>query len=218
MLINQKVRISPNRILVPDLRYAELESGGVSPSAGALAHGDAACLCAARGASHSLSATAHVLYDAGYVRWRLTQRRYTRASSVPSRARGTWRDSRSIKIHFKDSNGNLIKTVEANEGDDILSIAHEYDIDLEGTSNAHPGACEGSIACSTCHVILDEDTFFQLEEPGDDENDMLDLAFGLTDTSRLGCQVKVSRDFDGISVQLPSATRNMYVDGAKPGH
>ncbi|WFD02196.1 mitochondrial matrix iron-sulfur protein [Malassezia obtusa] len=116
-----------------------------------------------------------------------------------------------IKIHFKDSNGNLIKTVEANEGDDILSIAHEYDIDLEG-------ACEGSIACSTCHVILDEDTFFQLEEPGDDENDMLDLAFGLTDTSRLGCQVKVSRDFDGISVQLPSATRNMYVDGAKPGH
>lgn len=89
---------------------------------------------------------------------------------------------------------------------------------LKVSRAADAGACEGSIACSTCHVILDEDTFYKLEEPGDDENDMLDLAFGLTDTSRLGCQVKVSKDMDGIAVQLPSATRNMYVDGAKPGH
>lgn len=116
-----------------------------------------------------------------------------------------------IKITFRDSSGKDIKTVEANEGDDILSIAHEYDIDLEG-------ACEGSIACSTCHVILDEDVYYQLEEPGDDENDMLDLAFGLTDTSRLGCQVRLKPELDGMTVRLPSATRNMYVDGAKPGH
>ena len=116
-----------------------------------------------------------------------------------------------IKVIFRDSQGKDIKVVEANEGDNILAIAHEYDIDLEG-------ACEGSIACSTCHVILEDDVFDQLEEPGDDENDMLDLAFGLTDTSRLGCQVRVSRDLDGIVVQLPSATRNMYVDGARGGH
>lgn len=82
---------------------------------------------------------------------------------------------KGIKITFRDSKGNDIKTVEVNEGDDLLSIAHEYDIDLEG-------ACEGSIACSTCHVILDPDIYDKLEEPGDDENDMLDLAFGLTDT------------------------------------
>ena len=50
-------------------------------------------------------------------------------------------------MHFKDAKGELIKTVEANKGDSILDIAHEYDIDLEG-------ACEGSVACSTCHVIL----------------------------------------------------------------
>lgn len=99
-----------------------------------------------------------------------------------------------------------MKTVSANEGDDLLSIAHEYDIDLEG-------ACEGSIACSTCHVILEPDVFDSLEEPCDDENDMLDLAFGLTDTSRLGCQVKVTKQQDGMKVQLPAATRNMYVDG-----
>jgi len=116
-----------------------------------------------------------------------------------------------IKVTFRDAQGKDIKTVEANDGDDILSIAHEYDIALEG-------ACEGSIACSTCHVILEEDVFYQLEEPCDDENDMLDLAFGLTDTSRLGCQVHVTRNLDGLVVQLPSATRNMYVDGARGGH
>ncbi|EIN13821.1 ferredoxin [Punctularia strigosozonata HHB-11173 SS5] len=116
-----------------------------------------------------------------------------------------------IKLHFKDSKGNLIKTVEANEGDDILSIAHEYDIDLEG-------ACEGSIACSTCHVILSPEHYDLLPEPCDDENDMLDLAFGLTDTSRLGCQVRLTKDLDGITATLPSATRNMFVDGHKPTH
>lgn len=47
---------------------------------------------------------------------------------------------------------------------------------------------------------------------------MLDLAFGLTDTSRLGCQVRLTPELDGMTVRLPSATRNMYVDGAKPGH
>ncbi|KIS70929.1 putative ferredoxin [Mycosarcoma maydis] len=116
-----------------------------------------------------------------------------------------------ITIHFVDPKGEPLKTVSANEGDDLLSIAHEYDIDLEG-------ACEGSIACSTCHVILEPDVFDSLEEPCDDENDMLDLAFGLTDTSRLGCQVKVTKQQDGMKVQLPAATRNMYVDGHKAGH
>ncbi|KAN0059784.1 mitochondrial matrix iron-sulfur protein [Thecaphora frezii] len=116
-----------------------------------------------------------------------------------------------IKITFRDSKGTDLKTVEANEGDDLLSIAHEYDIDLEG-------ACEGSIACSTCHVILEPDVYDRLQEPCEDEEDMLDLAFGLTDTSRLGCQVKVTKDLDGMVAQLPSATRNMYVDGHKAGH
>jgi len=114
-----------------------------------------------------------------------------------------------IKVHFKDSKGNLLKTVEANEGDNILDIAHEYDVDLEG-------ACEGSIACSTCHVILSPEHYDLLPEPGDDENDMLDMAFGLTDTSRLGCQVVLKKELDGITCTLPAATRNMYVDGVKP--
>ncbi|KAF8206349.1 2Fe-2S ferredoxin-type domain-containing protein [Mycena galopus ATCC 62051] len=116
-----------------------------------------------------------------------------------------------IKIHFNDSKGALLKTIEANEGDDLLSIAHEHDIDLEG-------ACEGSVACSTCHVILPPEYYDLLPEPDDDENDMLDMAFGLTDTSRLGCQVKLTRELDGMTATLPSATRNMFVDGHKPSH
>lgn len=128
----------------------------------------------------------------------------------------------------------MIKTVEANEGDDILSIAHEHDIDLEGActglcftiryASLHSytfffsfrpstGACEGSVACSTCHVILSPEHYDLLPEPEDDENDMLDMAFALTDTSRLGCQVKLTRDLDGMTATLPSATRNMFVDG-----
>ncbi|KAG8804894.1 hypothetical protein FRC19_009858 [Serendipita sp. 401] len=114
-----------------------------------------------------------------------------------------------IKIHFHDSKGSLIKTVEGNEGDSLLDLAQEHDIDMEG-------ACEGSVACSTCHVILSEEHYDLLEEPEDDENDMLDMAFGLTDTSRLGCQVKLSKELDGMTATLPSATRNFFVDGAKP--
>ncbi|KAG0693588.1 ferredoxin [Suillus ampliporus] len=116
-----------------------------------------------------------------------------------------------IKLHFKDSKGNLLKTIEANEDDDILSLAHEHDIDLEG-------ACEGSVACSTCHVVLSPEHYDLVPEPSDDENDMLDMAFGLTDTSRLGCQVQVTRELDGMTATLPSATRNMFVDGKKPTH
>ncbi|KAI0340245.1 ferredoxin [Trametopsis cervina] len=116
-----------------------------------------------------------------------------------------------ITVHFKDAKGNHLKTIEGNEGDDILSLAHEYDIDLEG-------ACEGSVACSTCHVIVSNEHYDQLPEPEDDENDMLDMAFGLTDTSRLGCQVKLTKELDGMTCTLPSATRNMFVDGKKPTH
>ena len=75
------------------------------------------------------------------------------------------------------------------------------------------GACEGSVACSTCHVILPPEHYDLLPEPEDDENDMLDMAFGLTDTSRLGCQVKLTKELDGITCTLPAATRNMFVDG-----
>lgn len=78
------------------------------------------------------------------------------------------------------------------------------------------GACGGSCACSTCHVIvLDEAYFDKIPEAQDDENDMLDLAFALTETSRLGCQVVMTKELDGLRVQLPAMTRNLQASDFK---
>jgi 2Fe-2S ferredoxin len=96
------------------------------------------------------------------------------------------------------------RVVEAPIGLSILEIAHQHEIDLEG-------ACEGSLACATCHVIVDEEFYDKLAEPSEAEEDMLDLAFGLTHTSRLGCQIIVTEELDGIRVRLPSATRNINI-------
>ena len=74
------------------------------------------------------------------------------------------------------------------------------------------------MACSTCHVILPQEVYDELPEASDEEEDLLDLAFGLTGTSRLGCQVVVSDLLEGKEVTLPRASRNLYVDGTKPGH
>ena len=106
------------------------------------------------------------------------------------------------KINFITDNEKIV-TIEAPEGISVLEVAHQNKIPLEG-------ACEGSLACSTCHVIVESEQYYNnLPEASDDEEDMLDLAFGLTHTSRLGCQIIVSKEIDGITLRLPSATRNM---------
>jgi ferredoxin, 2Fe-2S len=105
------------------------------------------------------------------------------------------------KITFIDTNEEEI-VIDAPNGISLLEVAKENDIDLEG-------ACEGSLACSTCHVIIDPDSFTKLEEASEDEEDILDLAFGLTRTSRLGCQIIVSDELDGLIVRLPSGSRNL---------
>lgn len=71
------------------------------------------------------------------------------------------------------------------------------------------GACEGTLACSTCHVVLSLEDFDRLpDEATDEELDMLDLAFGLTETSRLGCQVCVSKELSGITVRVPEGVND----------
>ena len=65
------------------------------------------------------------------------------------------------------------------------------------------------MACSTCHVIVDDGWFDKLQEISEDEEDMLDLAFGLTRTSRLGCQIVITEVLDGLVVTLPAETNNM---------
>ena len=107
-----------------------------------------------------------------------------------------------IKIIFIENNKEI--EVEASVGLSVLEVAHENNIDLEG-------ACEGSLACATCHVILEEKIYNILEQPAEAEEDMLDLAFGLTHTSRLGCQIILTKELNGIRVRVPSATRNISI-------
>ena len=97
------------------------------------------------------------------------------------------------------------REVDAPLGMSVLEIAHQHGVDIEG-------ACEGSLACSTCHVIVDPDWFRKLAPPTEDEEDMLDLAFGLTATSRLGCQIVMTEALDGLVVKLPAGTRNLMND------
>jgi ferredoxin, 2Fe-2S len=107
------------------------------------------------------------------------------------------------KMVFIEADGSR-REVEAPLGDTVLQVARRHDIDIEG-------ACEGSLACSTCHVIVDPEWYDLLKEASEDEEDMLDLAFNLTRTSRLGCQIIISEELDGLIVRLPAATRNLLL-------
>jgi 2Fe-2S ferredoxin len=105
------------------------------------------------------------------------------------------------KMTFINKDGTQ-KNVDAPVGLSVLEIAHANDIEIEG-------ACEGSLACSTCHVIVAPEDYERLSDATEDEEDMLDLAFGLTATSRLGCQILMSEELDGLTVTLPAETYNM---------
>ena len=108
------------------------------------------------------------------------------------------------KVKFISPEGGITE-IDAPNGISLLEVAHKNNIDLEG-------ACEGSLACSTCHVIVEDEKLFNtLEEPTEDEEDMLDLAFGLTATSRLGCQIIMTKELDGLTLTVPSETRNVSV-------
>ncbi|KAK4122160.1 ferredoxin [Parathielavia appendiculata] len=107
-----------------------------------------------------------------------------------------------LYVTFIDKEGAEHKLA-VSKGDNLLDIAQAHDLEMEG-------ACGGSCACSTCHVIvLDQEYYDKMPEPDDDENDMLDLAFGLQETSRLGCQIVMTPELDGLRVKLPAMTRNL---------
>ncbi|WAR24434.1 ADXH1-like protein, partial [Mya arenaria] len=87
-----------------------------------------------------------------------------------------------------------------------MYLAHRHGIEMEG-------ACEASLACSTCHTYIHEDFCDKLPEPKEEEEDMLDMAPFLKVNSRLGCQIVLNKELEGIEVKLPPVTRNFYVDG-----
>ena len=87
------------------------------------------------------------------------------------------------------------------EGVSVLQAAWDNNIDIEG-------ACESCMACSTCHIIIDELHFAALPDPSDEEEDLLDLAWGVRPTSRLGCQLTVTTKTEGMVITLPTKTNN----------
>ncbi|KAL5267914.1 hypothetical protein ACHWQZ_G004835 [Mnemiopsis leidyi] len=105
-------------------------------------------------------------------------------------------EKKTVKVQFIDRDGDSF-IVDAKIGENLMKVAHQHDIDLEG-------ACEGTLSCCTCHLVVHPDWYDQLgSEPCEDELDMLDMAYGLTDTSRLGCQVVVRENFEGLVVRIP---------------
>lgn len=105
------------------------------------------------------------------------------------------------KITFITGDGES-QDVDAPLGERLLEIAQRHGFELEG-------ACEGSMACSTCHVIVEASWFDKLPAASEEEEDMLDMAFGLTATSRLGCQITIDESMDGLIVTVPGHQNNL---------
>ena len=99
------------------------------------------------------------------------------------------------KLIFTQPNGEE-KSINAENGLSIMEVARDNDFGIEGT-------CGGSISCCTCHVVIDQDWFSVVGKPNPDEEDMLDLAVGLTPTSRLGCQIEITDKMDGLRISIP---------------
>ncbi|MCW2349742.1 MULTISPECIES: 2Fe-2S iron-sulfur cluster-binding protein [unclassified Sphingobium] len=105
-------------------------------------------------------------------------------------------------VRFISANGEHVQEVEASAGDILLDVAQAAGQPLEGT-------CEGQMACSTCHVIVDAEHFSKLPRASEDEEDMLDLAAATTRTSRLSCQIVLSDALETLTVHIPAESRNM---------
>ena len=106
-----------------------------------------------------------------------------------------------MKVSFITSEGDRVEA-EAEPGDSLLRVAQAAGMPLEGT-------CEGQMACSTCHVLVDADWFDRLPPASEEEEDMLDLAAGVRRTSRLSCQIVLAEEMDGLIVSIPAESHDM---------
>uniref|UniRef100_A0A0G4F1Z0 2Fe-2S ferredoxin-type domain-containing protein n=1 Tax=Chromera velia CCMP2878 TaxID=1169474 RepID=A0A0G4F1Z0_9ALVE len=104
-------------------------------------------------------------------------------------------------VTFVSHSGEKSWSCSYRPGQSMLDVAFENDVPIEG-------ACGGQCACSTCHIILKKEDFEEMGEPDEEELDMLDLAVGVTDTSRLGCQIRLKAENSGLTVELPSETKS----------
>ena len=87
-------------------------------------------------------------------------------------------------------------TLNVDSGSSLMEVGRDNNMGLEGT-------CGGSLSCATCHIYFSDEDYARVGAPSDDEIDMLELAFGLTATSRLGCQIIIDESLDGLTVKVP---------------
>ncbi len=106
------------------------------------------------------------------------------------------------RIRFVSADGSRVSEVDAPPGERLLDLAQADGQPLEGT-------CEGQMACSTCHVIVDSADFAKLPRASEEEEDLLDLASHVTRTSRLACQIWTSKALDSLTVRMPGGSHNM---------
>lgn len=139
-------------------------------------------------------------------------RRQLSLTSINLHGEYEWQEPKSndeiVHITYITKDGIRIP-VKGKIGDNVLYLAHRHNIDMEG-------ACEASLACTTCHVYVKDNFIDDLPEASEKEDDLLDMAPFLRENSRLGCQIILSKELNGLELALPSATRNFYVDGHKP--
>jgi ferredoxin len=105
-------------------------------------------------------------------------------------------------VRFVSADGETVREVEAPAGERLLDVAQAAGQPLEGT-------CEGQMACSTCHVIVDAGDFARLPRASEEEEDMLDLAAHVTRHSRLSCQIWLTGDLETLTVRIPPGFHNM---------
>lgn len=110
----------------------------------------------------------------------------------------------SVEVTFTTTDGENVAAT-AEPGIALLEVAQGAGMPLEGT-------CEGQMACSTCHVIVDPEWFDRLPQASDEEEDMLDLAADVARTSRLSCQITLTPELHGLAVRIPSQSRDMSRD------
>lgn len=112
-------------------------------------------------------------------------------------------DGNYVTVIFKKPDEKKV-IVKASVGKSLYDAVIDNNVDIDGF-----GACEGTLCCTTCHLIFKQDDYEKVGKPSDEELDMLDLAYGLTDTSRLGCQVILKKEFDPLEVQVPAGINDI---------
>jgi len=150
-----------------------------------------------------------------------TARRGLRPSAPVAHGDFEWQDPEDpadvVRFFFIDRTSQRHE-VSGKVGDNLLYLCHRLrDHHEAGEALALEGACEASLACSTCHVIVSSEHYDTLDEASEEEEDMLDLATCLTATSRLGCQIILSKELEGMVVTLPAYSRKCAPVGREPG-